>query len=150
MKRIMIDCSKCDGCKNCTVACMQAHRPDEGTVYTLDLTDIANESRNHIVAMKDGSYKPIFCRHCDQPECVMSCMSGALRKDEASGHVLYDETKCGSCFMCVMNCPYGVLKADTATRTRVIKCDFCQDQGGEPSCVKSCPKKAIYVEEVSQ
>lgn len=150
MKRIMIDCSKCDGCKNCTVACMQAHRPDEGTVYTLDLTDIANESRNHIVAMKDGSYKPIFCRHCDQPECVMSCMSGALQKDEASGHVLYDETKCGSCFMCVMNCPYGVLKADTATRTRVIKCDFCQDQGGEPSCVKSCPKKAIYVEEVSQ
>lgn len=150
MKRIMIDCRKCDGCKNCTVACMQAHRPDEGTVYTLDLTDIANESRNHIVAMKDGSYKPIFCRHCDQPECVMSCMSGALQKDEASGHVLYDETKCGSCFMCVMNCPYGVLKADTATRTRVIKCDFCQDQGGEPSCVKSCPKKAIYVEEVSQ
>lgn len=150
MKGIMIDCNKCDGCKNCTVACMQAHRPDEGTAYTLDLTDIANESRNHIVGMKDGSYKPIFCRHCDQPECVMSCMSGALRKDEESGHVLYDETKCGSCFMCVMNCPYGVLKADTATRTKVIKCDFCQDHGGEPSCVKSCPKKAIYVEEVSQ
>lgn len=25
MRRIMIDASKCDGCKNCTVACMQAH-----------------------------------------------------------------------------------------------------------------------------
>lgn len=148
MKRIMIDCDKCDGCKNCTVACMQAHRADGGTVYDLDLTDITNESRNHIVALKNGTYRPIFCRHCDQPECVMSCMSGALKKDAESGHVYYDEDKCGSCFMCVMNCPYGVLKPDTAKRTKVIKCDFCRDHGGEPSCVKACPKKAIYVEEV--
>jgi len=97
---------------------------------------------------KDGTYKPIFCRHCQQPECVMSCMSGALQKDSVSGLVLYQEEKCGSCFMCVMNCPYGVLKPDTKTKSRVIKCDFCQDAGGEPSCVKSCPKEAIYVEEV--
>ena len=41
MKRIMIDAAKCDGCKSCSIACMQAHRKDEGNVYTLDLTDIA-------------------------------------------------------------------------------------------------------------
>lgn len=148
MKRIFIDAAKCDGCKNCTVACMQAHRTDAGTVYDLDLMDIHSESRNHIVVSADGSYKPIFCRHCDQPECVLSCMSGALKKDPESGHVLYDENKCGSCFMCVMNCPYGVLKPDTATRTNVIKCDFCQHDPEGPSCVRACPKQAIYVEEV--
>ena len=48
----------------------------------------------------------------------------------------------------VMNCPYGVLKPDDATKSIVIKCDFCKDQGGEPSCVKACPKEAIWVEEV--
>ena len=48
MRRIMINASLCDGCKNCTVACMQAHRDTPGTVYDLDLTDIHNESRNHI------------------------------------------------------------------------------------------------------
>ena len=105
MRRIMIDASKCDGCKNCTIACMQAHRETPGTVYDLDLTDIRNESRNHIEKLPDGTYRPIFCRHCDQPECVMSCMSGALTKDPKTGLVSYDETKCGSCFMCVMNCP---------------------------------------------
>ena len=78
----------------------------------------------------------------------MSCMSGALTKDPETGLVLYDEKRCGSCFMCVMNCPYGALKPDTATRTKVIKCDFCIGSGGEPSCVKACPKQAIYVEEV--
>ena len=56
MRRIMIDASKCDGCKNCTIACMQAHRETPGTVYDLDLTDIRNESRNHIEKMPDGTY----------------------------------------------------------------------------------------------
>lgn len=148
MKRIIIDSSKCDGCKNCSVACMQAHRKDQGTVYDLDLTDPANESRNFIQKDETGAYRPIFCRHCDVPECVLSCMSGALTKDAQTGLVNYDETKCGSCFMCVMNCPFGVLKPDRVSRKKVIKCDFCQDHGGEPSCVKSCPKQAIVVEEV--
>ena len=148
MKRIFIDYEKCDGCKNCSVACMQAHRKDPGTIYDLNLTDPANESRNFILKDADGNYKPLFCRHCDEPECVMSCMSGALTKDGKSDHVFYNETKCGSCFMCVMNCPYGVLKPDRVTRTKVIKCDFCVNDGEDPNCVKACPKKAIYVKEV--
>lgn len=154
MKRIMIDAAKCDGCKNCSVACMQAHSAVKDaapvswqSLYGLDLGDPHNESRNHIVRCEDGSYKPIFCRHCDEPECAMACMSGALRKDPVSGHVLYDESLCASCFMCVMSCPYGVLKSDTAERKVVIKCDFCSDKPDGPSCVASCPKKAIYVEE---
>ena len=148
MNRIAIRAELCDGCKNCSVACMQAHRKDVGTVYDLDFTNPENESRNHIIALENGEYKPIFCRHCDEPDCVNSCMSGALQKDVDTGLVLYDEKKCGACFMCVMNCPYGTLKPDTLTGTKIIKCDFCKDVGGEPSCVQSCPKKAIYVEEV--
>lgn len=148
MKRIIIDADLCDGCKNCSVACMQSHRKDNGTVYDLDLTDPSNESRNHIVGLGNNVYKPIFCRHCDEADCVAACMSGALIKDEETGLVLYDEEKCASCFMCVMNCPYGTIKPDTLTKSKIIKCDFCKDQQYDPSCVKSCPKKAIHVEEV--
>lgn len=148
MKRIIIDAEKCDGCKNCSLACMQAHRKDGGSLYDLDLCDNQNESRNFIYGKEGGGYLPIFCRHCEEPECVLSCMSGALEKDKESGHVFYDETKCGSCFMCVMNCPYGVLKPDDETKSVVIKCDFCKEHGGEPSCVKACPKQALVVEEV--
>ena len=147
MKRIMIEYEKCDGCKNCSVACMQAHREGEGTVYDLDLTDPVNESRNFILKDSKGRYKPLFCRHCDDPECVKSCMSGALRKDPESGHVFYDEDRCGSCFMCVMNCPYGIPKI-SEDRTKIIKCDFCNDRPEGPACVLACPKQAIYVEEV--
>ena len=77
-----------------------------------------------------------------------SCMSGALSKNRETGIVEYDEKQCAGCFMCVMNCPFGVLKPDNAARSRIIKCDFCKDSGSEPSCVKACPKKAIWIEEV--
>ena len=58
-----------------------------GTIYDLDLTDPENESRNYILKGDDGTYRPLFCRHCDEPECVMSCMSGALQKDPETGIV---------------------------------------------------------------
>lgn len=147
MRRIIIDYKKCDGCLNCSVACMQAHRSDEGTVYDLDMTDPGNQSRNWIVRSEEGVYHPLFCRHCKEPECVMTCMSGALRKDPESGLVMYDEKRCAACFMCVMHCPYGTIRPDHSLK-KIIKCDFCAGDGYEPNCVKSCPKKAIHVEEV--
>ena len=76
-----------------------------------------------------------------------SCMSGALYRDVETGHVLYKEERCGACFMCVMNCPYGIPKPDVG-RTKIIKCDFCNDRAEGPACVAACPKRAIYVEEV--
>ena len=48
----------------------------------------------------------------------------------------------------MMNCPYGVLKPDEKTGMKIIKCDFCIGKGEDPSCVKACPKEAIWVEEV--
>lgn len=148
MKRIRIDASKCDGCKNCALACMDSHRKDGGSgVETLDFSDASNESRNEIVGDGEGGYLPMFCRHCSVPACANSCMSGALVKNIETGHVTYDENRCGACFMCVMNCPYGIPKPDV-TRTKIIKCDFCNDRPEGPACVAACPKQAIYVEEV--
>jgi len=145
----MIDTAECGGCKSCAIACMQAHRCDTGDVYSLDLSDPRNESRNYILLGGGGEYIPLFCRHCDSPECVMSCMSGAMAKDEKTGYVLYDVDKCGACFMCVMSCPFGVLKPDLATGSKVIKCDFCSHDPDGPNCIRNCPKHAIYVKEVA-
>ena len=149
MKRIFIDKDKCDGCKNCTFACMQAHRPEPGSFYDLDLLDPRNEARHEIVNDGKGGYIPIFCRHCSVPDCVGACMSGALKKDPSTAHIQYEQERCGICFMCVMSCPYGNVKPDKASRTRILKCDFCKDHNEEPSCVKNCPTKALYVEEVT-
>lgn len=149
MKRIMINADNCKGCKNCSIACMEAHSQNGlGSVHSLDLSNPANESRNAILLNGKNEFKPLFCRHCAQPECVSSCMSGALSKNYDTGFVRYNADKCGSCFMCVMNCLYGVLKPDRSSKTTVIKCDFCALNEDNPSCVKACRSGAIYVEEV--
>ena len=157
MKRIFIDPAKCDGCKSCTLACMASHQdmtPRRGTLeelrqvlYTLDLTDPTVQSRNRIVSDGKGGYSPLFCRHCDVPDCAGACMSGALQKNLETGLVEYSADKCAACYMCVMNCRYGV-PAVTPDRERMIKCDFCQHLEEGPACVRSCPKKAIEVREV--
>lgn len=148
MKRIIIDREKCDGCLNCNIACISAHQ-EGSNFYTVDLQDPDAQARNFIKYDPQKGYLPLFCRHCDQAECVLSCISGALEKDPLTGHVQYDENKCAACYMCVMNCPYGVLKPDNKSRTKLIKCDFCDDKPDGPSCVTACPKKAIAVKEVS-
>jgi len=127
---------------------MQAHRPDKGSIYDLDMANAENESRNSINTDIHGNYFPLFCRHCDDPECTSTCMSGAMTKDTKNGLVIYDKQKCASCFMCIMSCPFGILKPDDKTKTFVIKCDFCiQDEEG-PNCVRACPNEAIYIKEV--
>ena len=145
MKRTIIDADKCQGCRNCAMACMQAHMP-EGAVFSL--ADPQFESRNTILIDGFKKYKPLFCRHCDNPSCANACMSNAMAKDPVSGHVLYDSERCAACFMCIMSCPFGVLKPDRATKTYVVKCDYCKEHGKEPSCVKKCITKTIYVKEV--
>ena len=131
MKRIKIDRDKCVGCLTCTTACIVSHD--------------AEDTRSRITIDSNGKYAPIFCRHCDEHECVITCMSGAMSKDEKTGIVSYDEDKCGSCFMCVMSCPYGLLKADDRTKSKILKCDLCKDEE-TPRCVKMCPTGAIKIQ----
>lgn len=144
MKRIMIDQEQCDGCLGCAVACMAGHSKTGVSIDDLDMEDADNASRNSIRVDSEGRYAPIFCRHCDEPECALTCITGAMHKNEVTGIVQYDADKCAACFMCVMSCPFGVLKPN-AGHTAVVKCDFCD---GDPRCVKECPKHAITVMEV--
>jgi len=146
MKRIMIDKDKCMGCLSCTIACIRSHNQDD-SIYAVDFQDTTVEARNHIELNYQAQYVPIFCRHCDEPECVATCITGALKKDAQTGYVLYDKSICASCLMCVMACPYGVLKAEAKKKKAVLKCDMCS-QRSEPYCVKNCPMGALELEEV--
>ena len=137
MKRIKIDRKKCIGCLTCTTACIVSHGSED--------------TSSRIAINSEGRYSPIFCRHCDRPECVYTCMTGAMRRDNESGLVLYDKSRCASCFMCIMACPYGVLKMDHLNNREVMKCDMCREtESGYPQCVAKCPMAAITLEEVDE
>ena len=145
MRRIKIDKDLCQGCLNCVLACMCEHNESGKGIYDLNLQDVKNEGRNHISLDDNNKPVPLFCRHCEEPECVYTCMSGAMNKDKESGVVSYDKEKCASCLMCVMSCPYGILKVDDGEKKTIIKCDMCGNRE-IPRCVENCPSGAIYIE----
>ncbi|MDU5261374.1 MAG: 4Fe-4S dicluster domain-containing protein [Clostridium celatum] len=135
MKRIKIDRDKCVGCLTCTTACIVAHDSED--------------TRSRITVDSAGKYAPIFCRHCDRPECVYTCMTGAMSKNKETGLVEYNKDHCASCYMCIMACPYGVLKADSRMHKEIMKCDACKEHG-TAQCVAKCPMRAITLEEVTE
>lgn len=90
----------------------------------------------------------IQCRHCENPPCVAACLSGAMQIDRESGLVVHSEEKCMGCYTCIMVCPYGAIKADTAKNRVVAKCDLCPDLE-VAACVANCPNEALVYKEVS-
>lgn len=128
MIRINIDRSKCIGCLTCVTACIVFH---EGA-----------DSRNRVVIDSLNKPAPIFCRHCRLPECVFTCMTGAMTKNRETGFVLHEPRRCAKCGMCIMACPFGVLKQDRING-EIMKCDMCDTRPEGPFCVEKCPMGAI-------
>lgn len=140
MYRIKIDRSKCIGCLTCVTACVVSHESE------------SSDSRNRVVIDSETKPAPIFCRQCTHPECAYTCMTGAMKKNHETGYIEYDKDHCASCYMCIMACPYGVLKSDSLHHIEIMKCNMCthvtDDPIGSPRCVKECPMQAITFEEV--
>lgn len=76
------------------------------------------------------------CVPCKEHFCITACPEDALSWDK---HVVLDEKKCTKCGECVAVCPFSGVRVHPATQYPLI-CDTC---GGEFSCVKICPTRAI-------
>lgn len=135
MKVLVLNYSKCTGCRACEYACSFAHT---GVFNPLD-------SRIKINTFcEDFTFVPTLCMQCEKPYCVEVCPTGALTKNAETGVVELDKNKCIGCKQCILACPWGSIKLNH-TGKEVIKCDYC---GGDPECVKVCAAKALTFEEV--
>ena len=86
----------------------------------------------------------VSCRHCKDPLCVKSCISGALTIED--GVVKIDQNKCVGCYTCVLVCPYGAILP--SPNGVMQKCELCvANEGGTPNCARNCPNSAIVFEE---
>ena len=157
---MVIDLSKCDGCKACTVACTKAHDTPVDREWI------------RVFKMQDGKdtspyFFPRPCFHCDNPPCTKVCPVNATFKRQ-DGIVLVDNERCIGCRFCIAACPYSVryfnwgppknspegLKLGYSPERgyprrvgTVEKCDFCPEMlemGELPHCAAGCPMGAIY------
>ena len=119
----------CSGCRICELACAIHHHgvnnPKKAAVRVLVTYP------HPVVRM------PIICSQCKVPVCADACPVNALKRSD--GVVNLDAELCISCMRCVEACPFGAMYAHDEVDTP-IKCDHC---GGDPECVKKCPKNAI-------
>ena len=141
MKRVYVNEQWCLGCHLCEYNCAFANSGQTNIVKALKGKSIFPCIH---VEGEDKITFAVSCRHCEDPMCVKSCISGALSKKD--GTVCIDRNKCVGCLTCILVCPYGAMSQDA--NGAVQKCELCMGNTcGEPACVKGCPNKAIVYEE---
>jgi carbon-monoxide dehydrogenase iron sulfur subunit len=142
MRRVYVKEEVCIGCGLCEVYCRVEHSQSKDPIKTFKKETPRPLPRVHVERNIEISF-PIQCRHCAEPWCVYSCLTGAMHKDLTSDKVTVDMEKCMGCWTCIVACPYGALSHDLDSKT-VIKCDLCP--GREiPACVINCPNEALIL-----
>ncbi len=154
---MLIDTTRCIGCRACEEACNEANqlpKPDvsfsSDSVFekkretTPDAFTVVNRYPN----VKDPD-KPIFvrkqCMHCNQPACASACLTKAMVKTREAA-VIYKKDRCMGCRYCMIACPFDVPKFQYNSPTPYVrKCIFCyerQQKGKQPACAEVCPTGA--------
>ncbi len=168
-KAILYDSSKCTACKGCQVACKcwndlpsplgknenvfsgsYQNPPDVNGITRMIITFAEHDAPEDSTKFVEWAFGRRSCKHCTDAGCVRVCPAGALTKDEATGFVGLDRSKCIGCQYCSTACPFDVPRYEESgplnQRTTVQKCTGCIDrveQGMAPACVSTCQPNAL-------
>lgn len=141
MKKVYADEKWCLGCHLCEYNCAFANSGISNMALALRNKTIY--PKIHVEEDNTITYA-VSCRHCSDPICVKSCISGALSKID--GVVQIDQNKCVRCFTCMLVCPYGSISK--GEEGAVNKCELCiRNSRTTPACVEGCPNRALLFEE---
>ena len=156
MTAVLVDTTKCAGCRACEAACSEANRLPEPVLPGDDrvfVTRRATSTRAFTVVNRfEGAggaatrFVKSQCMHCVEPACASACLARALEKT-AAGPVVYHGDRCLGCRYCMVACPFDVPKYEYESPSPFVrKCTFCaerQAQGLAPACTSVCPTGAL-------
>ncbi|HIU09791.1 MAG TPA: 4Fe-4S binding protein [Candidatus Avidehalobacter gallistercoris] len=140
MKRVYVQEQWCLACHLCEYACAFVNSGQKDMSKALKGVKI-----NPCIRIEErGNISfAVNCRHCEEPLCLKSCISGAISVKDGVVHI--DQEKCVGCYTCVLACPYGAIMPANSGKV-MQKCEL-EMEGGEPACVAACPNRAIVFEE---
>jgi Fe-S-cluster-containing dehydrogenase component len=149
---LLIDTTKCIGCRTCEAACATEHglpTPDLGPAALERVRDVSDTELtvvNRFATTAGYTYAKKQCMHCNQPACASACLTKALLKTE-TGEVIWRGEKCMGCRLCMVSCPFDVPKFEyDSANPAILKCDLCHERtkaGKVAACAEACPAKAI-------
>jgi formate dehydrogenase iron-sulfur subunit len=168
-KLLLVDTTKCTGCRACQLACKEWHNrevetPEFAGTYESPL-DLSYNTWIRVLMREvtvEGQpqwlFRPEFCRHCGDAACLNVCpVPECITRDNASGgSIVLDERLCIGCLYCVFSCPFSIPRYRPEGRI-VSKCNRCFDRSpahmkdavprsyksNVPYCVASCPTGAL-------
>ncbi|ACV63141.1 4Fe-4S ferredoxin iron-sulfur binding domain protein [Desulfofarcimen acetoxidans DSM 771] len=149
MKEIMVNIERCLSCHSCELACAVAH--SSGKTLFSAVSETPKPLKRIFVHSSGTKNVPVSCRHCEEAPCIDACIAGAMHRT-ADGTVTNEGGSgvCTGCWMCVMVCPYGVIRSRQTARV-AVKCDRnCLNREGVPACVQACPTGALQFIEVDE
>lgn len=132
--RIILDPTKCVGCRVCEGICSLVNEGEANPV----------KSRIKVVRTVKNTLLysiPVFCQQCEEAYCMAVCPAKAITENE-NGVKIIDEEKCIGCKLCEMACPVGAITVNPEKHVS-IKCNQCAIMGGDPQCVKHCYAGAL-------
>jgi len=146
VKRIVIHEEFCIGCRLCEVHCLVQHSKSRDIIKAFKVEQDRVLPRVTVEESGPISFA-LQCRQCLEPACLEACVSGAMHRDEETGAVICDESRCVGCWMCIMVCPAGAIRQNLVGHRIASKCDLCIG-ADEPACVANCPNEALTYEDV--
>lgn len=160
---VLVDMTRCVGCRSCEAACNKEQNlpePDKAfDDYSVFDERLHGQHRRttekaYTVVNRydqaDGEkvYRKIQCNHCNEPACLTSCFVNAYTKT-SEGAVTYNDKVCVGCRNCMVACPFNIpaFSYSSAFNPIIKKCIFCHEtrlnNGQTPACVEICPQQVM-------
>lgn len=101
---LVMDMDLCIRCGNCSLACHKIHgqsRLLRRGIHIARPVKPQSRSIQHVLS-------PSVCLHCQDPECLTGCPTGAIGRFSA-GQIDIDPKTCIGCGDCATQCPYNAI-----------------------------------------
>ena len=150
---VLVDTTRCIGCRSCEIACGKQNDtlvPDVLNDNALESERTTGDNQYMVVNRYQTEKGPVFvkkqCMHCHQPACAAACPTEAMKK-HLNGPVTWDGDKCIGCRFCMISCPFDIPKFEyNEWNPRLRKCTLCferLEEGKKPACVEACPTDTL-------
>ena len=111
---LVMDMAKCVRCGNCSFACHQVHGHSRLVRRGIHI----ERPKKPLARVEQSVLIPTVCMHCQDPECLTGCPTGAIARFP-NGEIDIEPRTCIGCGDCATQCPYNAIsmigRPDTGT-----------------------------------